>query len=217
MSGGLKVEQQAHKLGYYKADADGELAPVVSREGEVPEDVDDEKILEDNTNRMEAIMERFRAGGDQKSHRHISNTDVRAEGFREEASGNGLAFDGKAGIISERPDQAVRGFGKGYEVFKEELKNDLNTVALVKHLHEHGYEFVHTSDNAGLYLCEFIYYCSLAEQQRTQQGQNNGGNKKTKILFVHCPPVDSPLSTDEVTDGLKRIISWVIREEVIKK
>lgn len=41
--------------------------------------------------------------------------------------------------------------------------------------------------------------------------------KKSKVLFVHCPPVDEPLSTEDVIDGLKRVITWVVKEEVHKE
>jgi len=127
----------------------------------------------------------------------------------EEAPGDG---DNEKILEDNGEGQTLRGFGKGYERFAEELKTDINARALVLHLHEYGYKYVLPSDNAGRYLCEFIYYCSLAEQRRTQQVQDGAG-KKTKVLFVHCPPVNAPLSTEEVVDGLKRVISWVIGEE----
>ena len=76
------------------------------------------------------------------------------------------------------------------------------------------------SNDAGRYLCDFIYYCSLAEQERSQRARDGVHvpvGKKTKVLFVHCPPVGESLTVDEVIDGLKRIIVWVTREDAGKK
>ena len=64
------------------------------------------------------------------------------------------------------------------------------------------------STDAGLYLCEFINYCSLAEARRISS--KDGGERKAKpTLFLHCPPVDEPLSTEEVTGMLQKVVSWV--------
>ena len=61
--------------------------------------------------------------------------------------------------------------------------------------------------DAGHYLCDFIYYCSLAEAQRN--GKPFEKDKSTKVLFLHCPPVDQPCSTEEVVETIKRIVVWV--------
>jgi len=39
----------------------------------------------------------------------------------------------------------------------------------------------------------------------------NGHHKPATVLLMHCPPVNEPLSTEEVTDTIKRIIIWVGR------
>jgi hypothetical protein len=64
--------------------------------------------------------------------------------------------------------------------------------------------------DAGHYLCDYIYYCSLADARRLAKPYDN--RKTTQVLFLHCPPVNQPLSTEEVTDAIKRIIVWVCRE-----
>lgn len=64
--------------------------------------------------------------------------------------------------------------------------------------------------DAGHYLCDFIYYCSLAEAKRTAKPYEKRRN--TQVLFLHCPPVNQPLSTEEVTDAIKRIIVWMCGE-----
>ena len=64
--------------------------------------------------------------------------------------------------------------------------------------------------DAGHYLCDFIYYCSLAKVRRSSKPYEKRQN--TQVLFLHCPPVDQPLSTAEVTDAIKRIAVWVCSE-----
>jgi len=99
----------------------------------------------------------------------------------------------------------MRGFGKGYEGFPEELFTPINCEKLVEHLKAGGMDQVALSVDAGLYLCEFINYCSLAESKRTAAT----AEKSTPVLFIHIPPVGQPLSTEEVTDTLRKTISWV--------
>ncbi|KIM58517.1 hypothetical protein SCLCIDRAFT_86792, partial [Scleroderma citrinum Foug A] len=86
-------------------------------------------------------------------------------------------------------ETSKRGFGKGYESFAEELYTEMDVEGLVHHLKKCGVEYINTSMDAGHYLCEFIYYCSLAESKRS--------STKNQVIFLHCPPVDLPLSTDE--------------------
>ena len=62
------------------------------------------------------------------------------------------------------------------------------------------------SMDAGRYLCDFIFYCSLAEAKR----KHNRTGKVTKVLFVHCPPVGEPQTPYEVAEVLKLIIAHVV-------
>lgn len=64
--------------------------------------------------------------------------------------------------------------------------------------------------DAGHYLCDFIYYCSLAEAKRTAKPYEKRRN--TQVLFLHCPPVNQPLRTEEVTDAIKQIVAWMCGE-----
>ncbi|KAF7315378.1 Proteophosphoglycan ppg4 [Mycena indigotica] len=95
----------------------------------------------------------------------------------------------------------LRGFGGpryGAE-FADEIFTSIDVDKLVRELTTGPKPVsVQTSDDAGRYLCDFIYYCSLAESQREGRG--------CPVLFVHCPPVGNMLSTEEVAEGLKRII-----------
>ncbi|KDQ57541.1 hypothetical protein JAAARDRAFT_69654 [Jaapia argillacea MUCL 33604] len=114
-------------------------------------------------------------------------------------------------VSGDGGDQPVRGFGKGYEIFDEEIYTDIDVERLVAVMKESGYQ-IYTSMDAGHYLCDFIYYCSLAESRRTscRQDKHEKG-RGSQVLFLHCPPVHQPLSTQEVTEALKSIIVWVAR------
>jgi hypothetical protein len=65
--------------------------------------------------------------------------------------------------------------------------------------------------DAGHYICDFIYYCSLAEVRRSTKPYEK--RRHTQVLFLHCPPVGKPLSSEEVTDAIKRIVVWVCSEQ----
>jgi pyroglutamyl-peptidase len=69
--------------------------------------------------------------------------------------------------------------------------------------------------DAGHYLCDFIYYCSLAEVARAIKPYEEK-RRTPQVLFLHCPPIGQPLSTDEVTDALKKIVIWVCNEILIQ-
>ena len=64
--------------------------------------------------------------------------------------------------------------------------------------------------DAGHYLCDFTYYCSLAEIARAIRPKEK--HHAPQVLFLHCPPIGQPLSTEEVTSAIKKIIIWVCEE-----
>lgn len=99
-----------------------------------------------------------------------------------------------------------RGFGKGYESFPEEIFTEIDVEKLVHHLKKSGVEQIYSSLDAGHYLCDFIYYCSLAESKRAS---GKADKSTTKVIFLHCPPVDQPLSTEEVTEAIKKSVIWL--------
>lgn len=53
------------------------------------------------------------------------------------------------------------------------------------------------SNDAGRYLCEFIYYCSLAHRELSREGQG-------KVLFLHVPPYSDEAG---MTGGVKVVIA----------
>jgi pyroglutamyl-peptidase len=74
---------------------------------------------------------------------------------------------------------------------------------------------IYTSMDAGHYVADFAYYCSLAEAGRSKYENGRGykaydkESRGTTVLLMHCPPVGQPLSSDEVTDAIKRMVSWI--------
>ncbi|THV07606.1 peptidase C15, pyroglutamyl peptidase I-like protein [Dendrothele bispora CBS 962.96] len=109
-------------------------------------------------------------------------------------------------MFSARPN---RGFGVGYEKFSEDIFTDIDVSRLVLDLKRSGIEQIYTSMDAGHYLSDFVYYCSLAESKRNRKPYERG---TTQVLFLHCPPVAQPLTTEEVTDAIQRIVVWVCGE-----
>ncbi|KAJ7167754.1 hypothetical protein C8R46DRAFT_1094022 [Mycena filopes] len=98
----------------------------------------------------------------------------------------------------------LRGFGSPRygDEFADELFTSIDVDALVGDLTQGPNPLsIETSDDAGRFLCDFIYYASLAESQRA--------GRETPVLFVHCPPVGQKMSTPEVAEGIRRIISHV--------
>ena len=61
------------------------------------------------------------------------------------------------------------------------------------------------SIDAGRYLCDFTYYCSLAEAQKRALATRV---RPTPVLFLHCCPVDEPYGTKEVTATIEEIVRW---------
>ncbi|XP_015908275.1 pyroglutamyl-peptidase 1 [Parasteatoda tepidariorum] len=55
-----------------------------------------------------------------------------------------------------------------------------------------------SSDNAGRYLCEFIYYTSLKINRNT--------------AFVHLPPVNQPYTAQQMAQTLSLIISSMLKQ-----
>jgi len=113
------------------------------------------------------------------------------------------------GHYSWKDDQKLRGFGSGYESFDEEITSDLNAKDLVEILNAGGSKDFRVSLDAGRYLCDFIYYCSLAEKRRAELNAKGGGFKPSRVLFLHCPPINEPFSTEKVAECIKRLVLLV--------
>ena len=201
--GPLRLERVGHKLGYHMKDATGKLAALVRS---TPKDFS----RRDNTNTLSFAAEnaeRERLGMD--------------------------PIEAQTSVGGDSIVRATRGFGPAYETFPDDITTDIDVSKLVQELRRSGVEVsilyptnltstdypplffrkqqIYTSMDAGHYLCDFIYYCSLAEAKRTSKPYEKRRN--TQVLFLHCPPADQPLSTEEVVDAIKRIIVWVCGEQ----
>lgn len=97
-------------------------------------------------------------------------------------------------------EKVKRGFGRGYEEFGEELRTGVDVDGIVKHLKSKGLEHTAPSNDPGRYLCDFIYFCSLACAQKEES--------KVKVLFLHVPPVGSPYEVEDMTRAIKGIIEY---------
>lgn len=96
----------------------------------------------------------------------------------------------------------IRGFGKGYEQFSDEMLTKNDVPALVHWLqNEKGYKHVQQSKDAGRFLCDYIFYTSLCESQRAGKG--------TGVQFIHVPPLDTPYSLQEMQSIIKDAVRWI--------
>ncbi|KAL0956037.1 hypothetical protein HGRIS_002209 [Hohenbuehelia grisea] len=101
-----------------------------------------------------------------------------------------------------------RGFvGPRYQRFPSEMNTDIDVRSLVQSLKQSGIQQIQESWDPERYLCDFIYYCSLAESARNALPMR----KKTLVQFLHIPPINQPLATKDVTEAIKRSIVWIAR------
>lgn len=56
-----------------------------------------------------------------------------------------------------------------------------------------------TSENAGRYLCEYVFYASLCQDRE-------------RSIFIHVPPLDSPYSAKELAHGLQSVIVGLLKQ-----
>lgn len=79
-------------------------------------------------------------------------------------------------------------------------------------------EDVRVSEDAGRYLCEFIYWCSLAHRE-VQRNKGEEVDKRGRVLFLHVPgEADGPAINKgvDVVIGLCKAIAEVCKEDKSK-
>ena len=145
----------------------------------------------------------------------------------------------RAASRHDHPDASPRGFPESAYPAEEDFLNEekpiVNTTALLHHLlqllpllsfadgsfardapqrqrilNPDQIAYVQPSDDAGLFLCEYIYYASLAESKRADQQAGNRSSR-TKVLFMHCPPIGEHLSTAETTHIVREAALYLAR------
>ncbi|KAJ7369111.1 hypothetical protein DFH08DRAFT_920062 [Mycena albidolilacea] len=135
------------------------------------------------------------------------NGPLRAERLAHKTGYDLPDYEGRRGPLVAGGDGEggdMRGFGppRYGDEFADELFTSIDVEALVGELAS-GIDPVpiEPSSDAGRYLCDFMFYASLAEAQRAGRG--------TPVLFVHCPPVGREMNTSEVAEGIRRILAHV--------
>ncbi|KIJ39944.1 hypothetical protein M422DRAFT_230565 [Sphaerobolus stellatus SS14] len=128
-----------------------------------------------------------------------------------------IARENGAGSSLKQGD-TLRGFGKGYEGFPEELKTEIDAEGLISFLRKKiKDQRILISTDAGHYLCDFICYGSLAESQRALFDSNikpEEGVKRSKSLFMHVPyDLGDPFTLVELTTIMKQTVAWLCTGE----
>jgi len=94
-------------------------------------------------------------------------------------------------------------FAPGTKGAEERFGTSLDGNALVAHLEEEGWKGkVRTSDNAGLYLCEWTYYAGMREAALAGTG--------TKVLFLHVPVEGGELhwTHKAMSECVEEVVRW---------
>ncbi|GAA5949043.1 hypothetical protein JCM3765_003991 [Sporobolomyces pararoseus] len=116
-----------------------------------------------------------------------------------------LDVDGHLGPLDEVENK--RGFkGEDWVECEEELRTRIEGEEVIKSAKRRGIEYIELSEDAGLYLCEFTFYASLASALK----QNSG--RPTPVQFIHVPPLGKPYSLDELTSALKVLVESIVNE-----
>lgn len=122
-------------------------------------------------------------------------------------------------------DEKSAGLNRGYPISADvkaqfgselQLQTAIDTNSLAETLGRMYPQFkINKSTNAGRYLCEFIYFGSLAGsiiQQRRLQQKTKGHEQSVQVLFVHVPPENDPLAIQDMV----KVMQSIIRELVVE-
>ncbi|EGU11357.1 hypothetical protein RTG_02848 [Rhodotorula toruloides ATCC 204091] len=109
------------------------------------------------------------------------------------------------GQMAELGEDGRRGFvGERWRECPEELRTRVEGGKVVRRLKEAGFEHISLSEDAGLYLCEYTFYTSLATALHRRRA-----DCPTPVQFIHIPPEGKPYEIEEVTAAL-RLVVWTI-------
>lgn len=101
----------------------------------------------------------------------------------------------------------VRGFGgSAYDHFNDTERTSIDVPQLVSWLKERGMASgeVGQSLDPGRYLCDFIFYCSLCEAKRREDGAT--------VIFIHVPPAGQNVEVETCRDAI-RAVAWYMAEK----
>lgn len=214
--GPLRLEKSAHKHGYRMKDAEGQYAPVMQLPKEPAQSEEEQPAL------FKSVLPELTIDDMPLS------TVVRSR-----------VNDGEHPMGAERPaepeQQPLRGVGSRYETMPDELYTEVDIPRLIQHLKHIGLEVrnrrcscsdaddrspyaqkVYSSMDAGHFLPDFLFYCSLAEakkasstKEKDKAARSTTPHKMTPVLFMHCSPIGRPFQSEEVTDAIKHVVAWV--------
>eukprot|EP00747_Dinoflagellata_sp_TGD_P213087 gnl/TRDRNA2_/TRDRNA2_86089_c0_seq1.p1 gnl/TRDRNA2_/TRDRNA2_86089_c0~~gnl/TRDRNA2_/TRDRNA2_86089_c0_seq1.p1 ORF type:complete len:406 (-),score=47.94 gnl/TRDRNA2_/TRDRNA2_86089_c0_seq1:223-1440(-) len=72
---------------------------------------------------------------------------------------------------------------------------------------------VEVSHDAGLYLCEYIYYKSLHLAEK--HAQEGSLAKSPAVLFIHVPPIGQPYTLPQLVEGLRAIVQACLEQVLV--
>ncbi|GAA5911290.1 hypothetical protein JCM5296_004792 [Sporobolomyces johnsonii] len=87
-----------------------------------------------------------------------------------------------------------------------DLRTSVDGQRVVSWVRGKGLEHVELSEDAGLYLCEFTYFASLASALRQNPPH------PLPVQFIHVPPTESPYSIEQLTRAIQLLV-WAIVNE----
>ncbi|KAF9915625.1 hypothetical protein BX616_005716 [Lobosporangium transversale] len=93
----------------------------------------------------------------------------------------------------------------------ERLTTTIDTEALAEYLKTEKGWICEKSMDAGLYLCEYTFYLSMAERHRRIQAGEEGEDERA-CLFVHLPSVGNPYSLEELQQFVKDMVIAVVTQ-----
>ncbi|KAF8978846.1 hypothetical protein BGZ46_006082 [Entomortierella lignicola] len=105
----------------------------------------------------------------------------------------------------ERPPVERKAWAQDPEL----LTTTVDTEALANYLSSEKNWLCKKSMDAGLYLCEYTFYLSMAERHRRILAGEEGEAERT-CLFVHLPMIDNPYSLEELQQFVKDMIVAVV-------
>ncbi|CAG5958064.1 unnamed protein product [Menidia menidia] len=118
------------------------------------------------------------------------------------ARGSSLVILEQTGKNSRYTDADVRGFCPENQCCikggPEKLDSVVNMKVVWKHAKRSGMDVVYSRD-AGRYLCEFAYYCSLYHGQR-------------RAALIHLPSSGSLASTDRLVPSLQALVLAMLQQ-----
>ncbi|XP_008195874.1 pyroglutamyl-peptidase 1 [Tribolium castaneum] len=99
-------------------------------------------------------------------------------------------------VFGQKP---VKGTECSAQCAEKYLKAGINVNDICEHLNCNVSTKACVSENAGRYLCEYVFYTSLSID-------------KDKAMFIHVPPLGQPYSAEELASGILEVIRCALKQ-----